>query len=42
VLQMSALIEEIPSLDVLIFSGLEPGAVRSALLGGHPGTYLHS
>jgi isopentenyl phosphate kinase len=42
VLQMSALIQEIPTLDVLIFSGLEPGNIRRALLGERLGTILHS
>ena len=41
VLQMCALVKEIPSLDALIFSGLEPGSVRQALLGEHPGTLIH-
>jgi len=42
VMQMSALVKEMPTLDVLIFSGLEPGNVRRALLGERPGTFLHS
>lgn len=42
VMQMSALVKEIPELDVLIFSGIEPGNVQKALLGAHPGTFIHA
>lgn len=41
VAQMCALVKEIPSLDALIFSGLEPGNVQRALHGEHPGTFIH-
>lgn len=41
VLQMLSLVEEIRGLEVLIFSGREPGNVRRALEGGSPGTRLH-
>jgi len=37
---MLALAAEIPGLEVLIFSGLQPGAVREALLGATPGTRI--
>jgi isopentenyl phosphate kinase len=37
---MLALAAEIPGLEVLIFSGLQPGAVREALLGDSPGTRI--
>ncbi len=39
--QMLALVEEIPDLEVLIFSGLHPGNIRRALQGEIPGTRLH-
>ena len=39
--QMLALVEEVPGLEVLIFSGGEPGNIRKALLGETPGTILH-
>ena len=36
------LIRELPNLDALVFSGAEPGSVKSALGGGHPGTRLRA
>jgi isopentenyl phosphate kinase len=41
VAQMLALVEEIPDLEVLIFSGLHPGNIRRAMQGETPGTRLH-
>jgi isopentenyl phosphate kinase len=41
VTQMLALVDEIPGLEVLIFSGVEAGNLKWALLGGNPGTRLH-
>ncbi len=41
VAQMLSLVEQVPGLEVLIFSGEEPGNVRRALLGENPGTRLH-
>jgi isopentenyl phosphate kinase len=41
VTEMLALLEQVPGLEVLIFSGEEPGNVRRALLGENPGTCLH-
>ena len=41
VTDMLALVEQLPDLEVLIFSGLEPGNVRRALSGENPGTRLH-
>jgi isopentenyl phosphate kinase len=38
--QSMALVEEIPELEVLIFSGLESGAVYNALRGANPGTLI--
>ncbi len=38
---MLALVEQIPALEVLIFSGGQPGNVRKALAGENPGTRLH-
>jgi isopentenyl phosphate kinase len=38
---MLRLVEELPDLEVLIFSGLEPTNTRRALLGENPGTCLH-
>lgn len=38
--QTLALVEEIPSLQALIFSGAMPGNVQLALLGASPGTQL--
>jgi isopentenyl phosphate kinase len=35
-----ALAASIPGLEVRIFSGLEPGAVRLAILGDEPGTLI--
>ena len=39
--QMVGLVEQVPNLEILIFSGEEPGNVRRALLGEHPGTIIH-
>jgi isopentenyl phosphate kinase len=39
--EMLALVEEVPGLEVLIFSGEEPGNLRQALLGNTPGTIIH-
>jgi isopentenyl phosphate kinase len=39
--QMLALVERVPGLEVLIFSGEQPGNIRKALLGEHPGTLIH-
>jgi len=39
--QMLALVTEVPGLEVLIFSGEQPDAIRRALLGETPGTRLH-
>jgi isopentenyl phosphate kinase len=41
VTEMLALVEQMPDLEVLIFSGKIPGNVRSALKGENPGTRLH-
>ncbi len=38
---MLALVEEIPDLEICIFSGEQPGNLRRALLGENPGTRLH-
>lgn len=38
---MLALAEQIHGLEILIFSGQEPGALRKALQGENPGTLLH-
>ena len=38
---MLALVEQVPGLEALIFSGKEPDNVRRALLGANPGTRLH-
>jgi isopentenyl phosphate kinase len=40
--QMLELISSQPALEVLIFSGEEPGSVRQALVGDYPGTRIHS
>jgi isopentenyl phosphate kinase len=40
VTDMLRLVEEIPNLEVLIFSGEEPGNIKRALLGENPGTRL--
>jgi isopentenyl phosphate kinase len=40
--EMLKLIQEIPGLEVLIFSGERPGLVREALCGTKVGTMLHS
>jgi isopentenyl phosphate kinase len=41
VTSMLALLEDIHDLEILIFSGDEPGNVRRALRGENPGTRLH-
>jgi isopentenyl phosphate kinase len=41
VTEMLELVKEIPGLEVLIFSGEEPGTFRQALMGENPGTRLH-
>jgi isopentenyl phosphate kinase len=41
VISMLSLLEEIPDLEILIFSGEQPGNLRQALLGENPGTLLH-
>ena len=41
VYEMLALVEEVPGLQVLIFSGEVPGNLRQALLGDNPGTLIH-
>ena len=38
---MLALVEQVPGLEVLIFSGKEPDNLLRALLGANPGTRLH-
>lgn len=38
---MLSLIQDLPDLEVLIFSGKEPGQVKQALLGSTPGTRIH-
>jgi isopentenyl phosphate kinase len=38
---MLALVDQIPGLEVVIFSGEEPGNIRRALQGATPGTLLH-
>jgi len=38
---MVALVEQAPGLEILIFSGQEPGNLRHALDGKNPGTLLH-
>ena len=38
--QMLALVQDLPGLEVLILSGLQPGAVREALLGELSGTKI--
>jgi len=38
---MLTLMEEIPNLEILIFSGEKAGNLRCALLGNNPGTRLH-
>ncbi|MCL4560468.1 MAG: isopentenyl phosphate kinase [Chloroflexi bacterium] len=40
--RMLALVRTIPDLEVVIFSGEEPGLVRDALLGASPGTVIHN
>lgn len=40
VLSMLALVQELPGLEVLIFSGLQPGLVKEALLGESVGTRI--
>ena len=41
VTEMLALVEKVPDLEVLIFSGEEPGILQQALQGENPGTRLH-
>jgi len=41
VTDMLELVEQVPSLEVLIFSGEEPVTLLNALIGGNPGTRLH-
>ena len=41
VTEMLVLVEKVPGLEVLIFSGEEPGNARRALLGENPGTLIH-
>jgi isopentenyl phosphate kinase len=41
VTEMLELVDQVPGLEVLIFSGEEPGNLRRALLGENPGTRLH-
>ena len=38
--QMLALVDSIPDLEILIFSGAAPGTVQQALLGAAPGTRI--
>jgi isopentenyl phosphate kinase len=38
--QSLALVDELPGLEILIFSGEKPGQVKSALLGVRVGTSL--
>lgn len=40
VTEMLTLVEQVPGLEVLVFSGAEPGNVQQALRGGNPGTRL--
>ncbi len=42
VMEMLNLVEQVPDLDVLIFSGEEPDNILRALKGENPGTRLHS
>jgi isopentenyl phosphate kinase len=39
--EMIKLVEQLPELEVLIFSGLKPGNISCALHGENPGTRLH-
>jgi isopentenyl phosphate kinase len=41
VAEMLALVDLLPDLEILIFSGQEPGNIKKALLGANPGTRLH-
>jgi isopentenyl phosphate kinase len=41
VTEMLALVEQVPDLEVLVFSGEEPDNIRLALEGENPGTRLH-
>ena len=41
VTEMLALVEQIPDLEILIFSGEQPGNLTRALRGENPGTRLH-
>jgi isopentenyl phosphate kinase len=38
--EMLSLVEDVPGLEALIFSGTTPGLVEQALLGAHPGTRI--
>jgi len=38
---MLELVDQLPGLEVLIFSGAEPGNIQRAMLGAAPGTRLH-
>lgn len=40
--QMLAIAEQLPDLEILIFSGEQPGLVRDVLLGANAGTLVHS
>ena len=40
--QMLAVVEQLPDLEILIFSGEQPGLVRDVLLGANAGTRIHS
>ena len=37
---MLSLVQEIPSLEILIFSGVNPGRIQEAIKGGNPGTLI--
>ncbi len=37
---MLSLVQEIPNLEILIFSGLSPGRIQEAIIGGNPGTLI--
>jgi isopentenyl phosphate kinase len=41
VTEMLALVDQIPELEIWIFSGEQPGNLHRALLGNNPGTRLH-
>jgi isopentenyl phosphate kinase len=40
--RMMSLVRTIPDLEVVIFSGEEPGLVQEALMGSSPGTVIHN